>query len=270
MTSVVAFFDLDGTLIPGPSLEQRFLRMLRRQGALGVRNYLAWLREALRLLPRGINPVLYANKAWLRGIGESQADALTIPPLFSRAVEQIAWHAVHGHAVVIVSGTLEALAKKAAELLEEELAVRGIAANIEVIATRLEAAAGSWTGRIVGEAMFGEAKARAMRRFAAARDVDLARCFAYGDSMHDRWMLETAGKAVAVNPSSDLARIAARNGWDVLCWNAVVTNSECSQRERNKNEVAGRSTHELRKRVNSSARIAGDLRISAAKPGYRP
>lgn len=270
MTRVVAFFDLDGTLIPRPSLEQRFLRMLRRQGALGVRNYLALLRGALQLLPRGINSVLYGNKAWLRGIGESHADALIIPPFFPRAVERVSWHAVHGHKAVIVSGTLEALAKKAAELLEEELAGRGIAANIDVIATRLEAAAGSWTGRIAGEAMFGQAKARAMRRFAAARDVDLVGCFAYGDSMHDRWMLETAGKAVAVNPSSDLARIAARNTWEIVRWNAAVPNSESSQRERNKNEVAVRSPHELRKRVNSSARIDGDLRISAAKPGYRP
>ena len=270
MTSVAAFFDLDGTLTPGPSLEKRFLRMLRRQGALRLRNYLSWLREALRLLPRGINSVLYGNKAWLRGIGESQADAPVIPPFFPRAVERVAWHAEHGHQVVIVSGTLEALAKKATELLEEELAVRGIAANIEVLATRLEAAAGSWTGRIVGEAMFGEAKARAIRRFTVARDVDLERCFAYGDSMHDEWMLEAAGKAVAVNPSSDLARIAARTGWDILRWHAAETKMESSRRERNKNEVAGRSARESREEVNSSGRIAEDLRISAAKPGYRP
>jgi HAD superfamily hydrolase (TIGR01490 family) len=270
MSGVGAFFDLDGTLIPRPSLEKRFLRVLRREGAVGLRNYVTWLREATRLLPRGINLVVYGNKAWLRGIGESRADALIIPPFFPRAIEHIVWHAEHGHVIVIISGALEPLAKKAAELLEEELAGRGIAANIEVLATRLEAAAGSWTGRILGEAMFGEAKARAMRRFAAARDVDLKKCFAYGDSTHDRWMLETAGKAVAVNPSSDLARIAMRNDWDILRWNTAETKTESSQRERNEQEEDGWSLRQFRKELNSSGRITGSLRISAAKPGYRP
>src|SRR5579862_992903 len=35
---VATFFDLDGTLIPGPSLEKRLLRILHRQGLLGFRN----------------------------------------------------------------------------------------------------------------------------------------------------------------------------------------------------------------------------------------
>ena len=49
-------------------------------------------------------------------------------------------------------------------------------------------------------------------------DLDLERCFAYGDSASDRWMLEAAGKPAAVNPSNDLARIARRNDWPVLRW----------------------------------------------------
>ena len=263
MTRIAAFFDLDGTLVDGPSLEKRLLRLLRRQGTLRLRNYLAWLRESLRLSPRGINAVLYGNKAWLRGIGESQADALTIPPFFPPAVKQVAWHAGQVHAVVIISGTLEPLAMSAADILEEELASRGISANIEVIATRLEAAAGSWTGRIVGEAMFGEAKARAMRRFAAARDVDLTRCFAYGDSTHDRWMLETAGNAVAINPSSDLARIAARNGWEILRWDAATTQSESSSQLGRAGD--GRDSRQFPEKQNFSVRIGDAAHISAAR-----
>jgi phosphoserine phosphatase len=75
-----------------------------------------------------------------------------------------------------------------------------------------------WTGRILGEAMFGEAKARAIRRVAAEENLDLQRCFAYGDSSSDRWMLDAVGKPAAVNPSSDLACIARRNEWAVLRW----------------------------------------------------
>ena len=66
--------------------------------------------------------------------------------------------------------------------------------------------------------MFGEAKARAIGRIAAEADLDLQRCFAYGDSSSDQWMLEAVGKPAAINPSNDLARIARRNDWAVLQW----------------------------------------------------
>jgi fatty acyl-CoA reductase len=139
-------------------------------------------------------------------------------PLFPEAVERVAWHAERGHLIVIVSGTLEILAERAAREVEAELGARGLVCTVRVCATRLEQSDGRWTGRIAGEAMFGEAKARAIRRVAAEEDLDLRRCFAYGDSSSDRWMLEAVGKPVAVNPSNDLARIARRNDWVVLRW----------------------------------------------------
>ena len=139
-------------------------------------------------------------------------------PLYPQAVERVAWHAERGHLIGIVSGTLEMLAERAARLLEAELLGHGLTSKIRVCATRLEEINERWTGRIVGEAMFGEAKARAVRRIAAEADLDLQRCFAYGDSASDRWMLEAVGKPAAVNPSNDLARIARRNDWAVLLW----------------------------------------------------
>lgn len=229
MAGVAAFFDLDGTLIPRPSLERRFLAALRRRKAIAIGNYFAWLYEATRLLPRGINKVLYANKAYLRGIAVSELDSLMIPSFFPQAVERIAWHLQRGHAIVIVSGALEPPAKKAVAALKEELAKRGVFAPIEVFATRVEGDGEKWTGRIFGEAIFGEAKARAVRQFAAEKEIDLSQCFAYGDSTPDRWMLEAVGKPVAVNPSNDLARIAARNGYEIVHWREAETSIRSSE-----------------------------------------
>src|SRR5712692_4351722 len=116
------------------------------------------------------------------------------------------------------SGTLEPLAREVALALVVRLAVRGIKSSIGVCATLLEEAEEKWTGRIVGEAMFGEAKARAVRKLAAEQGLDLARCYAYGDSASDRWLLEAVGKPAAVNASDELARIARKQGWPVLSW----------------------------------------------------
>src|SRR5260370_11106524 len=65
---IAAFFDLDGPLMAPPSLERRFLRILRYRQAIPAKNYFSWLGEAMRLLPRGINAVLQENKMYLRGV----------------------------------------------------------------------------------------------------------------------------------------------------------------------------------------------------------
>ena len=59
---IAAFFDVDGTLIPEPSLERRFLCAVRQSGAMRMANYLLWALEALRLLPKGIAATVHGNK----------------------------------------------------------------------------------------------------------------------------------------------------------------------------------------------------------------
>ena len=248
---VAAFFDLDGTLMALPSLERRFFRTLRYRREIRARNYFLWLKEAMRLMPRGVNAILQANKMYLRGVqifdergerdgevstwhksghqAEGQASALPAkrarrnprlpaPTFFTEAIERMAWHAKQKHEIVLISGTLQPLAREAARALEAELAARGSAVKIRAIATRLEEIDGHWTGRIFGEAMFGEAKARAARRLASEMKLDLERCFAYGDTLNDRWLMMAVGRPAAVNPSNDLRSIALSRGWPILNW----------------------------------------------------
>lgn len=252
---VAAFFDLDGTLVAGSSLERRFFRALRYRHEIAARNYWMWMKEAVRLAPGGINQVLHANKMYLRDVRAEEAICnadtpagpslkakmerretgiagrtedsrpekkmqarMPVPQFYEKAIGRVAWHAYQGHAIMVVSGTLEPLAQAAALALLLRLGVRGISARIGVCATRLETAFGKWTGRIVGEAMFGEAKERAVRRIAAEAELNLQSCYAYGNSASDSWMLGAVGKPAAVNPSEDLARTARRNDWPVLRW----------------------------------------------------
>lgn len=242
---VAAFFDLDGTLMCLPSLEKRFFSMLRYRKLIGIRNYFLWLVEAVSLIPRGINQVMHANKMYLRGVSVDEKDSVKVPPFYPEAIERVAWHAERGHLIAIVSGTLEFLAERAARVLEAELGARGLACAIRFCATRLEEKNGRWTGRIMGEAMFGEAKARAIRRTAAAEDLDLQRCFAYGDSANDKWILEAVGKPAAVNPSNDLGRIARRNDWAIFWWGKEKTFTQRAQRAQ-RTQRAEESNRELK------------------------
>src|SRR5260370_11600682 len=96
-----------------------------------------------------------------KGSGEGE---LAVPRFFPEAIDQIAWHVRQRHAIVLVSGTLAPLAAEVGLALTMRLAVRGVAATVAVCATRLEEREGRWTGRIAGEAMFGEAQGHARPR----------------------------------------------------------------------------------------------------------
>jgi HAD superfamily hydrolase (TIGR01490 family) len=252
--NVAAFFDLDGTLVPLPSLEWKFFRMLRYRKHIGIRSYFLWCVEALWQLPRGINQILHANKMYLGGISVGEKDLFKVPTFYPEAIERMVWHAERGHLIVIVSGTLELLGERAARALEAELGERGLATKICVCATRLEVKCGRYTGRILGEAIFGEAKARAVPRIAAEENLDLQRCFGYGDSVSDRWMLDAVGKPAAVNPSNDLARIARRNDWPVLTWGKEKTFTQRAQRA---------------ERTQRSDESENELHVARVKAGFR-
>ncbi len=241
-TRVAAFFDVDGTIIDQPSLERRFFATLRSRGAIPARNYFLWLAHAAQLAPQGFTTIRQANKMYLRGVRVDGApafpegvstDPVTPAPrryssraalraFFPQAMERIAWHAAQEHAVVLVTGTLAPLAQEVALALVLRLAVRGITASIGISATRLEETAGRWTGRILGEAMFAEAKMRGVQGLATKVGFDLARSYAYGDTASDRWLLGAVGQPVAVNPSRELQRIARMLDWPMLWWKREI------------------------------------------------
>jgi HAD superfamily hydrolase (TIGR01490 family) len=245
-TEIAAFFDLDGTLIAGPSLEQRFSRELRYRRLIGWKNYLRWLAQALQLVPRGITAILQGNKMYLRGVpvatNESNSGEKSKCAFFASAIERVSWHAERQDTIVMVSGTLEFLAQRAARELRTILARRGISAKIQVCATRLEEKDGRWTGRITGEAMFGESKAQAVRRLAAQMGFDLKRSYAYGDSAQDRWLFDAVGNPWAVNPSPGLTRLAQEKNWPILRWSEGKELTQRAERAQRTQKRAGAIT----------------------------
>jgi HAD superfamily hydrolase (TIGR01490 family) len=216
-----AFFDIDGTLTAKPSLERRYFCALRREGKFSLRNGIAWLTKAVRLAPNGLTYALQGNKAYLRGLRSSGLRANRAgddAPFFPEAVECVARHAMNGERIVLVTGTLEFLADAIGQRLRTELLKRNICAEIHVCATRLEEKGDRWTGRIVGQPMFGEAKAIAVWWLAEKWKLNLTECSAYGDSSRDQWMLASVGNPVVVNPDYGL-RIAARSQhWKIAAW----------------------------------------------------
>jgi HAD superfamily hydrolase (TIGR01490 family) len=225
---VGAFFDLDGTLVAPPSLEWQFVGYLLGRDAIGGAEIGRWLGQCAKDLLRDPHAATTGNKMHLAGLRESLvADwADSVAPdslrLFPAGVERVAWHFAQGHHVFLISGTLKPLA---------EVLARRLPSSVEICATDLETRGGRWTGRLAGERMSGEAKARAVASLAARLGLALWDSHAYGNCVTDLPMLNSVGHRVAVNPSGRLRRIARREGWQNYDWaEPVVASAEAPAR----------------------------------------
>lgn len=222
--SVAAFFDLDGTLLPLPSLERRFLRFLAWRGELGAFNAAHWFARFVMRAPLDFLSATDGNKAHLAGVPVSSVAAwaafLDRYPihLFPAAFDRIAWHHRQGHHIFIISGTLEPLA--------QIVLSRALPFHFTLCATRLESRGAHWTGRTLGEPVCGPGKLRAIRTIARSRELDLSRCFAYGDSLADHWMLAGVGHPVVVNPSLPLRQLARLRGWPIVHWSSAASTTD--------------------------------------------
>jgi alcohol-forming fatty acyl-CoA reductase len=226
--TVGAFFDIDGTLIPSPSLEWRFVGYLLKRNEISSGHLGRWLARFAATFWHDPQAATLGNKLYLRGICEALVDdwekslapSFDSLPFFDEALRQIAWHRAQGHRVFLVSGTLAPLARVVARAI-----AACVSADIEVCGTELAVLPGSeriWSGQIAGEHMSGTAKLRSAREFAARHGLDLARSYAYGDSASDLPMLEGVGNAVAVNPTRSLARVARNRGWETSAWKETL------------------------------------------------
>jgi HAD superfamily hydrolase (TIGR01490 family) len=216
---MAAFFDVDGTLIPEPSLERRFFRAVRQSGAIPLSNYFLWAQEALRLLPQGTAAMVNGNKRHWSGVRcDLVLQQMEKIAFFEEGIERAAWHARQGHRVVLVTGMPEPLARIVARAMECELEARGVGSELLVCATQMEERDGRWTGRLKGEAMYGEEKSRAVKRVAQEKRINLRGSTAYGNALLDRPMLAAVGHAHVVNPGRDLAAVANERDWEIWHW----------------------------------------------------
>ncbi|MGZ4449886.1 MAG: HAD family hydrolase [Nocardioides sp.] len=133
------------------------------------------------------------------------------PLVYDEAVSLIDEHHAAGRDVVIVSTSGSELVGPIGEMLGAD----------RVVATRMEIVDGRYTGDIEYYA-YAEEKASAIRELAERVGYDLARSYAYSDSVTDVPMLEAVGHPHAVNPDRDLRRIAAAKGWPVLVFTKPV------------------------------------------------
>jgi len=212
---VAAFFDVDNTIIRGASAFH-IAQGLRQRGYFRKRDLIRFGWEQLKYLMFGESKeqmssvraeALSIIKGWsvaeMATIGEEVYDEIMALRIFPGTKALLDEHRAQGHEVWLVTATPVEVGK----LIARRLGATG------ALGTIAEHKNGYYTGRLVGDLLHGEAKAVAVQGLAEANGLNLAKSFAYGDSMNDAPMLSEVGHPCAINPDSRLRRHAKSKGW---------------------------------------------------------
>jgi fatty acyl-CoA reductase len=223
-TTVAAFFDVDGTLTRTTLLDPLIWYQRARLSRL---RFAAWSAGLLLQVPQYLvldrqsrsrfNVLFYRRyrglpagdlREWHR---KTFAENLQ-RTVFPTAVERLRDHQRQGHRVVLLTGALDCVMRPLAEWMDAA----------DLIAVQLAEELGICTGALTGPPIGDVQKARLLRGYAAEHGIDLAKSFAYGNSVGDAPMLACVGHGVAVNPDRRLRALAAARGWGSVEWKAKV------------------------------------------------
>ena len=212
---VLAFFDVDNTLIHGASVFH-LVRGLRAAGLLTTRDIVGagWKharfkargendRHLASARARGLQVVTGVTVAQMARLADDVYVRHTAATVWPETLDLAREHLAKGHQVWLVTASPSFLA----DVIARRLGLTG------ALGSALEVEAGAYTGRLAGEFLHGEHKATAARALLARTGADAAACWAYSDSRHDIPLLTLVGHPVVVNPDQALAAHARTSGW---------------------------------------------------------
>lgn len=210
----VVLIDVDGTLLPSPSSERRFLAHLMRIGKLGPVQLGGALAFYLRWSPRFGRDTGRKNKAWLANLKTADVAALAErfvaddlrPRLRPSMLDRIAQHRRQGQPIALLTGTPEFIAEPLAALVGADT----------FVATRCRTRGERFCAAPPLQHPLGVDKVHLARTLCRELGGHLSEATAYADSSHDRALLERVARPVAVAPDRRLLRVARMRGWEIL------------------------------------------------------
>ena len=181
MTSKLAVFDFDSTLMDGETLE-----FFARE--LGIEEKIKAITDKAMRGEADFFESLTERVALLKGLPLSKVDEICQKlPLMNGANEVVKGLKEKGYKVVCFSGGF----RNATTFFAEKLGLDGEFANI------LHSKDGLLTGQVGGEMMFNNSKGEMLKRLQTLLDVIKENTIAIGDGANDLSMFKYAGKRIA-------------------------------------------------------------------------
>lgn len=211
-----AFFDLDRTLLAGASGEV-FSAAMKTAGLINrnipgekllfsLFNTIGETLPSMALARQAVTMAKGRSRQAVQDAAESVARQLAemVQPLAGALFEE---HRAAGRPVVLATTTPYDLVKPFADLLGLD----------DVVATRYTVNAdGTYDGTLSGPFVWSSGKLAAVQEWAQRNGIDMAKSFAYSDSVYDTPLLAAVGNPFVVNPDPRMVLMAAARRWPVI------------------------------------------------------
>jgi len=215
---IVAFFDVDNTLLRGASVFHiaKAARRMRLVSIIEILRF-CWQQAVFLFVGENLRHLGTIRDRALQVIGGRTEDELETlaNEVFERDIVSRLWpktvaltreHLEKGHQVWLISATPQIVGG----VIASRLGLTG------ALGTRFIAENGVFTGELDGPVLHGEEKAVAARQLTTGLGAQLAECWAYSDSRNDIPLLTLVGNRIVVNPDARLERHAKSLGWPIL------------------------------------------------------
>ena len=213
----IAFFDIDGTLIPADSGSMLVKRAFGT-GMMSRKNFVHALYLSLmyKFHLRDPERIIHSMAVWVKGHTEESLIELSeevfreslSDTIYPEVIAEIRYHKERNARVVILSSAIQTISSLFARHLNLD----------DVICSRLEVRDGIFTGRPSGRFCFGKEKAVRLRDYCKKMKAVPEKAWYYGDNISDFHALHAVGHPVCINPDKKLAKIALKKHWVVHVW----------------------------------------------------
>lgn len=215
----LVILDLDNVIIKGQS-QKLLLNYLFKKGLIGSFYYLKitlwFVLYKIGLVKSPVKVMEYAfgflkdkNMEEIDKIADDFFGNVLKNFIYKKMVEIIKNHKDNNRELLLVSNAIDIIVKKVAQFL-----------NIEnYISTQLEVIGGKYTGRIIGDIVYGKHKVDYIKDFVKKNNLTLENSWAYGDHISDMEFLEISTHPNAINPDKLLLIEAQKRNWPILNFN---------------------------------------------------
>jgi HAD superfamily hydrolase (TIGR01490 family) len=146
------------------------------------------------------------DNAYLTELHQLFMQKVIRPQMRPQGFAAIEHHKALGHEIVGITATSDFITAP----IFREFGITNI------IATNAEVVEGAYTGKVAGLPCYQQGKLLRLDQWLDGRQVNES--WAYSDSINDRFLLEYATHAIAVNPDDRLETLAQEKGWEVQDW----------------------------------------------------
>ena len=212
----LALFDLDHTLLNTDS-DHSWGEFLVNEGVVDPFRHRAMKNKFYEDYKAGqLDPIAYNefvfefltqhDNVYLTELHQLFMQKVIRPQMRPEGFKAIQRHKDAGHALVGITATSDFIT---APIFREF----GIT---EIIATNAEVVDGRYTGKVINIPCYQQGKLARLDQWLAGREV--TESWAYSDSINDRFLLEYADHAFAINPADRLDILAKAQGWEIQDW----------------------------------------------------